>query len=162
MSLFDAAKATIQQQVMARTTEEAFVHMQEVTKAAGLTLLTKKWINAGARCRFRCENGYRFERHAYVLVNGSSGCAQCMQATTRQQFLDAPVERNLTCLEGDYHDRKIRQHFECVNGHRSDTEARKILERSVFPKCANARTAELNWFFNGRNSCTTLSLLEFN
>lgn len=60
---------------MARTTEEAFAHMEEVAKAAGLTLLTKTWINARANYRFRCVSAHEFERQAFVLTRGATGCA---------------------------------------------------------------------------------------
>lgn len=134
---------------MARTTEEAFAHMKEVAKAAGLTLLTKTWINARAYYRFRCASAHEFERQAFVLTRGATGCAQCVQAKMRQQFLDALAERNLTCLEGDYLGRTVRHHFQCAHGHRWDTEARKILEGSGCPKCGNARAAEMNRFSDG-------------
>ncbi|WP_157645180.1 hypothetical protein [Burkholderia ubonensis] len=134
---------------MARTTEEAFAYMKAVAKAAGLTLLTKTWVNARVYYRFRCSSGHEFERQAFVLTRGATGCAQCVQAKTRQQFLATLSERNLTCLEGDYLGGKVRNRFQCAHGHRWDTEARKILEGSGCPKCGNARVAEMNRFSDG-------------
>ncbi|WP_081061909.1 hypothetical protein [Burkholderia territorii] len=134
---------------MGRTTEEAFAHTKEVAKVAGLTFLSKTWINARTYYRFRCANAHEFERKAYVLTRGSTRCAECEKAAFQQQFLDRLARRNLICLEGKYLGGKVRHHFECEQGHRWDVEARKVLEGSGCPRCANERTAELNRHADG-------------
>lgn len=127
-----------------RTDGGQLAHLAEVASAAGLTLLTPHWINAHAKYLFRCQHGHEFERHATAVKRGLSSCKLCKKAIVRQRFLDQLALRDLVCLEGDYLGSKVRQHFECARGHRWDTEARKILEGSGCPACANAQTAALN------------------
>lgn len=129
---------------MARTPEEALRYVEQVAKAAGLTLLTRQWEGGHASCRFRCPQGHEFERRPFVLEKRSARCPQCARDAIRQRFL-ALLERNgWTCLEGDYLGANVRHHFQCAQGHRWDTEARKILEGSGCHACATARAAEKN------------------
>lgn len=136
---------------MARTADEALAHTASVAKAAGLTLLTTQWSGAHAYYLLRCARGHEFERRATVITRGSTRCEQCTQAAVQQQFLDRLARHNLVCLEGKYLGGKVRHHFECAHGHRWDVEARKVLEGSGCPRCANERTAELNRHADGLN-----------
>lgn len=119
-------------------------YLAQVASAAGLTLLTPHWTNAHAKYLFRCQHGHEFERQATAVKRGIVSCKRCRKAIVRQRFLDQLAQRNLICLEGDYLGTNVRQHFECAQGHRWNTEARKILEGSGCPACANAQTAALN------------------
>ncbi|MDN7629720.1 hypothetical protein [Burkholderia cenocepacia] len=134
---------------MARTPEEAFKHTAEVAKAAGLTLLTTEWAGAKANYLFRCRHGHEFERRAIVITRGSTRCEQCFREEMRQRFLDLLAERDLICLEGGYQGQTIRQHFQCGQGHRWSTEARKILEGSGCPVCAHEQSAAMQIDANG-------------
>lgn len=134
---------------MARTAEEAFAHMEEVAKAAGLTLLASGWAGSHVKYRFRCAQGHEFERRPYVLAKGSTGCAQCGQEAIRQRFLDRLAENGWVCMEGDYLGYTVRHHLECAHGHRWETEARKILEGSGCPVCAKVRMAQKNTHADG-------------
>lgn len=126
------------------TGDGALARLVEVAKAAGLTLLTPHWINSHAKYLFRCQHGHEFERHATAVKAGITSCKLCKKAVVRQRFFEQLAQRDLICLEGDYLGTSVRQHFECAQGHRWDTEARKILEGSGCPACANVQTAALN------------------
>ncbi|ACC76315.1 hypothetical protein Bphy_7330 (plasmid) [Paraburkholderia phymatum STM815] len=134
---------------MARSAGEALRHTAEVANAAGLTLLATEWVGAKANYRFRCRHGHEFERRASVVTRGSTTCRMCARAAVRQRFLDLLAQRHLVCLEGEYLGSTVRQHFRCGQGHRWDTEARKILEGSGCPACADERSAVMQTDANG-------------
>jgi hypothetical protein len=134
---------------MARTAEEAFRHTAQVAEAAGLVLLSTRWVGASANYLFRCRQGHEFERRASVITRGSTTCCLCAREAVSQRFLGLLVQRDLVCLEGDYLGSTVRQQFQCGQGHRWNTEARKILEGHGCPFCASERSAAMQTDANG-------------
>lgn len=134
---------------MARTTDEAFRHMIEIAKDAGLTLLSSQWMGTKANYLFRCRQGHEFERSAVVIARGTTTCPMCTRAATRQLFFDRLEQRGVVCLESDYLGPLVRHRLRCKFGHSWSPKGHGVLEGRGCPSCAKARVAVMNMHADG-------------
>ncbi|WP_043176326.1 zinc ribbon domain-containing protein [Burkholderia ambifaria] len=79
---------------MVRTVEEAFQHVVDIAKAAGLTLMASEWAGADAHYHFKCSKGHEFERlGASVLYKNATACPECKREELRERWMEIVRER---------------------------------------------------------------------
>lgn len=125
------------------TANEAFRRLTEEAGGQGMALQSPRWEGSYHEYLFRCAAGHQFTRRATVMMCGRAMCHECVQEGVRRRFLDTLEQRGIVCLESGYLGQRVRHRLQCRQDHCWDAEARKVMEGSGCPVCANAQVAAM-------------------
>lgn len=130
---------------MVRTVEEAFQHVVDIAKAAGLTLMASEWAGADAHYHFKCSKGHEFERlGASVLYKNATACPECKREELRERWMEIVRERGGQLVGDEFTTVAKRYRLRCAKGHEWEALGQQIVAGRWCRRCvAEANSARL-------------------
>jgi len=114
----------------------ALDRLHAAARAQGFVCQATEWHGVGAKYRFACAQGHRFERAAYGVVYKTVGCEACRRDKTRAKFDRIVAQRSGECLDGGYLGSKVRHRTRCQARHEWNPEGGSVLAGYWCPHCA--------------------------
>ena len=115
--------------------------MQSIAAARGGELISRFYIDASTKLRWRCAEGHTWKAIPNSIKRGS-WCAKCgvkRSAITRAHTIDdmqaLAKAKGGTCLSTSYRNTKSRLRWRCAEGHEWETQASVILQGHWCRKC---------------------------
>ncbi len=130
-NLADAQRGTIQR-------------MQEYARAKGGKCLSKEYVTARRRLKWRCAEGHEWDATPTSITNKNCWCPTCAgrPALSLKDARRLATKRGGVCLSSKYINARSNLKWQCKEGHTWSAAFGSVRGGSWCPKCADKRTAD--------------------
>ncbi len=123
--------------------------MRRVAAERGGECLSRRYVNADTRLRWRCRSGHEWWQKPAAVIQGH-WCRECERGWGRpRRRLDIGImhemaeERGGACLSSEYNGIYHRLRWSCARGHLWETAANNVRRGGWCPVCAHAARGTL-------------------
>jgi len=116
--------------------------MQEIAKSRGGECLSKEYINAHIKLRWRCKEGHEWEARPNDIKTGGTWCPICARKKGWKKYTIEDMRklaqiRGGQCLSNEYIHVKSKLRWRCKLGHEWENTPDHILANQWCPICAS-------------------------
>ena len=109
--------------------------MREAAKNLGGKCLSKKYLGAYKKLKWKCKNGHIWEAVPRNIYANGSWCGECRRGTI-EEFQSIAVLNEGKCLSKKYINSTTKLEYQCKRLHRWKAEPKNTKSGSWCPKCA--------------------------
>ena len=116
--------------------------MQKRARSRGGKCLSKRYVNAHHKLKWKCKNGHVWSAKSYIIKNGS-WCPEChrklagsLVKLTIQQMKHMAKSRGGTCISKTYTDTHSNLIWCCKKGHKWKAMPRNVKNGTWCPYCS--------------------------
>lgn len=114
--------------------------LREVAKQKGGKCLSKKYINANSKLRWKCVEGHEWEAIPFAVRNLGTWCPYCAgKHKTIDDVHRIALKHNGSCLSEKYINIKSKLRWRCAEGHEWRAPLGSIMKGTWCPVCAGTK-----------------------
>ncbi len=112
--------------------------MQRIAEERGGKCLSKSYINAKTKLRWRCSEGHEWEATSHNIINTGTWCPYCSKLSkiTIKEMQEIAKSRGGKCLSKKYINNTTKLRWRCKEGHIWEGVPNSINRGSWCPYCA--------------------------
>lgn len=126
--------------------ENGLTRLQECAHAKGGVVLSKSYLTARSRYKFRCNANHEWETTGAKIFAGTwcAACAGNKRSATLQEAYEIAAKNGGRCLSQSLEKSSKRLLWMCHHGHQWQAMFKSIRRGTWCPECANANRVS-NW-----------------
>ena len=118
--------------------------MQEIAKKRGGECLSKVYVNAKTKLRWRCEKGHEWEACPSDVKHDNTWCPYCVgKNKTIEDMKKIAKARGGFCLSETYINNRVKLKWQCEEGHIWEAGAANVINGTWCPVCSYKKRGDL-------------------